>query len=134
MRKSKAIIDKEVLKTVQEIQSHQHDIDLVLDKIQHDIQNMNVDIESLKGESEQTRKAINDNAERVKTRVMAALEPVTDATRDLTAGLKEAENVTINKDKRSLVEKYHLKAWLPGLIVIVVAGIILYVSIVVMRR
>ncbi len=93
-----------ILKTLRRIEDHQASLDRDLEKDRRDIQDVLIRLQTLEEEVRQTRKAVNTNIDRVRDRVVEAVEPVLDITEDLKIG--------INNKKKVLLLKEKSKSWL----------------------
>ena len=90
---------KVLLTEIRSLKQKVDDIDLAEEKDREQFQNQNVNLEHLKAEVEELRRAVNANPERIKNKVADVVSPVVDSTDNLTAQIKRSKTVIFGEKK-----------------------------------
>jgi DNA repair exonuclease SbcCD ATPase subunit len=101
-----------LLAEVRSLKQKVDDIDLAEEKDREQFQNQNVNLENLKTEVAELRRAVNANPERIKNTVADVVEPVVGALQDqkgategLTSQIKKSKTVIFGESKKSFWDK-----------------------------
>jgi hypothetical protein len=89
-----------ILKTVRRIEDNQANTDRDLQKDRQHLQDLTIRLEAVESELSQLRKAINQNAERTRDKVVEAVTPVINSTDRLTTQIQRKKMVVL-KEKLS---------------------------------
>lgn len=89
-----------IIELLKNISAQVSDIDVGLEKDRPNFQNTNIRLAAMESQLEELRKAINQNAERVKNKVADVVEGVVGATDYLTTEIQKKKMVVLKEKKK----------------------------------
>jgi uncharacterized protein YoxC len=95
---------KTILSVVRRIENDLASKDRDMAKDRQDIQDINIKLQNMGAELSELRKAINLNVERTRDTVAEAVEPIKDATENLTSKIEKSKTVIFG-EKKSWLQK-----------------------------
>jgi len=105
MSKTDTVLLQQILKETQANSKRITDIDTELEQDRHNIQDLNINITSLREEMNQIRKAVNLTSEKVKNKVADVVEPIVECSDRLTTEINDKKMVVLKPETKKWWEK-----------------------------
>ena len=94
-----------ILKTVRRIEDGQASMDSSMEKDRQHLQDLTIRLEAVESEIRQVRKALNQNAERTRDKVAEVVEPMINATDDLSKQIEKKKTMVIREKGKNFLQR-----------------------------
>ena len=93
------------LQTVRRIEKAQADMDVDMEKDRQHLQDINIRLSSVENQLEELRKAINQNARRVKDKIQDVVDPIIESTDRLEHRIAKSKMVVLKEETKTWWQK-----------------------------